>query len=427
MRNNSSNNAEIVSNLKLADEKIIDMICTKAKLLGKRVLVISDFDGTLAYFDKNPYNVLIKSEKGFKEKLLKSIKKLENARIPLFVLTAGSLKRFSDKKMFGEELNFNAICLKGNEAKLTLNREQASKFLLEWDNQKGYKIDIKYLERDKVRITIDPEDLLKIGVNNPRFQKELEKKLEPFEFFIENLDLLIHLHPRGLVEKHRELVKKGEKHIIEIDSNNTPIFENLKKYPKISLFRKNKDDIEVKNSKNESFFIDVQGLIDYAKDEFDKAIKKEFGDRLVDRNKQLTEKEILEGRAVKTKDVEVADIRIVKRDKAKTVNDIIEMFGGKDKVLPIYFGDAIGKTPNGMLEDDEVGIIETKKLGGVGIAVLVRDKNQPEKELSEREKIKTVASYKLTDCNSVLNFTNQLASKMIEKDLIIKRSKSLAL
>ena len=34
---------------------------------------------------------------------------LEDAGIPLFVLTAGSLKRFEDEKMFGRDFKFNAI------------------------------------------------------------------------------------------------------------------------------------------------------------------------------------------------------------------------------------------------------------------------------------------------------------------------------
>lgn len=402
------------------------------KQTGKQPVIISDFDGTLVPFGEDPNKVITKEEaEHFKNNTLS---KLNKAKTPLFLLTAGSLERFALDTMFGKKTaeQLSAIGLKGNSMNLTVPDKKAENFINKWTAEKNahvvgeqqnannpaYTIEKTSLDNGQTKIKLRPADLLGFSPEQSDFDTKLRKNLEPLGFRIENLGMIVNLHWRGLSNKCEDtqgLVK------IQLNNENDRLFNEIKNTPKESKADSSEEKkVEISNSKNDKLNLSFEELLEFGKHKFKAISEDHLGDKLIKKEQlnDLSNEDIYKnGKAIivehnANKAWELSDVKTQTYNKGEAVKQLMELFGGKDNNFPIYLGDAVGQE-KGVLKDDEFAMKETSKMGGIGIAVMHRDSKEIAANPASRSSIDTEADYKLDSFNNTIPFIENLAQEFI--------------
>ncbi len=411
---------------KLSDVPTADPseIALRVKQAKKQPVLISDFDGTFVGFAEDPNKVMSTEELNKFNIMLDNLNNQFSVDPPILV-TAGSLDRF--EKIFGEESanKLNSMGLKGNQMNLTVPNDKADKFIQEWTSEKNahvlgeqqnannpaYSIKKEDLGNGQTKIKLRPTDLLGFSPEKSNFDTKLRENLEPLGFRIENLGMIINLHWRGLSNKCEDTQGPVK---IQLKKENDSLFNEIKNKAHSSEAKK----IEISNSKNEKFNVSFDDLLEFGKQKFKAISEDNLGNRLINKDQLggLSNDDIYKsGKAIivehnANKAWELSDVKTQTYNKGEAVKQLIDLFGGKDKNLPIYLGDAVGEE-KGVLKDDEFAMKAASDLGGIGIGVMHRDQSEIDKNPASRADINTEADYKLSSFKDTIPFIENLAKE----------------
>lgn len=313
-------------------------------VIGKKiVLPVCDYDGTFAGFVPDPLKACpFGGNKAFGEML----DNLQKKGILSFILSSRDLNDFKNEGVLGQDLyeKMNFVGLKGNQFKITIPEKNARELITELNTRpgSGYNIEMQKLDNDNVRLKVEPKPLQCIQ----DIKEEAIRILKPLGFRMEDKNIALTVHSRELEE-------------------------NLKDKPE-----------------------ELSGRMAFMKETMENLYKK-----------YNTQNEISAYHDPSVKIYEIIDKRMELYNKGDLLQKFVDIFGGKEKVSPVYIGDSLGKG-----KDDEFAFNAANLDHGISVAVDKREEQDIIKENSRN--VSTCANYRLNSYQDTINFVNTLIEKI---------------
>lgn len=392
-----------LSELKVIENKsFLETLVKKAQ--GRNLLKCTDFDGCESHFVPNPLKALPSISK---EQYLADIKTFRQFGHYHFINTSRNLQDFDKIFEFDTSEHLNIFGCKGNQFRGTLENTKASQAFIKKFKNPNNKYDVitsdtypsgKRVPNGSIFVKIEPKP---ISVKQREVLiHDYKQSLAPLRFSIEDKGLMITHHWRGILE--------SEGVNIDLSSNEygQNIIRNIIRWKEKNRQTEDSQIIRI-IYKEHSVEISKSKLIDYGIEEYNRLCQKHFNDQI--NNKELR---LHEDRS--TYILELIDVKVDNHNKGSALTDMIEAFGGNERVMPWTQGDSVGKG-----KDDEPLMIVATDNNGVGCAVLRRDPNEilgesskSKETLESRKKIQTSASHLFNSCSDTTSFMSFLVNQL---------------
>jgi len=381
----------------------LNKIVLKIKKSGKNPIIISDYDGVHTDFalTRGAQTPTAKPHIG-EEAFLALNDKLNQNGIPFVILTTRSFEKLKDPSVMGQNVadSINAVCLNGNQVRLTLDmNHKTKKFIQQWEKKSDYKTSVKELPNNKVKIAVDP--IIPQELHN--IAAKYNQDLKPLGFELNNESLITYFKWNKLFHSSKEAsIEKPL--VIKVNDN---IFKNISDFGKNNQNKAEDKTISIQASENKTLQLSYDGMVEYGLGRFKQICNEQYGTKLSTKTlNNLNPIELQTTKALshdqkENRYFEIADIRSKAIHKGVSVETLSELLGKKEKAFPIFMGDSVSGQ-----KDDEFGMKKVSELKGIGIAIL---KGNSKDNLEERLALQTQADYKLGSFEDTEPFLTKFA------------------